>query len=76
MGYVSECREQLAVEVIPNLEEIGVSNLKTDNKEARKDYAEPIKSTIKKDSIEILSRVDVAQTIKPQAEATEQACHL
>ena len=55
----------IAAEVISNLDKIGISNLKTGNKEAKRDYVHHIKSTVKKSNVIILSRVDEVQTVKP-----------
>ena len=55
----------IVAEVISNLNKIGISNLKTGNKEAKRDYVQHIKSTVKKSNVNILSRVDEVQTVKP-----------
>ena len=61
LGVMANVRSDIAVDVVSNLSESGTSN-----KKAKED----IKSTIKQGSVNILSRVDEAQTVKSKVEET------
>ena len=57
---------RIAADVVQDLSDVGISNTRTEDKNPKRDFVEPVKSTIKKD-------VDYLPTIKTANNSSNEA---
>ena len=62
-SMIANAKSDVAVDVISNLDEVGISDLKTDDKKVKSQNVTRVNSTVKKSNVDILLRVDVPKTI-------------
>ena len=51
---------QIAADVVQDLSDVGISNTRTEDKNAKRDFVEHVKSTIKKDNRDYLPTIKTA----------------
>ena len=60
---------QIATGVVQDLSDVGISNTRTEDKNAKRDFVEHVKSTIKKDNVNYLSIIKTADNSSNEAAA-------